>query len=104
MAALTSSVTRTQVFFDPTPLGVSLADIVTRAGDLPNPIRLGGSRLVVHIQTTPEAVDDLLALIRELAEEKARTGYVAPADALEVDESGDSTPFSNIYVRAGKKN
>lgn len=88
---------RPKVFFDPAPLGISYVEIVTRAAELPNPIRLGGSRLVVHIQTAPEAVEDLLELIREIAEEKKKSGYVAPE---EVDTNG--APFSNIYVRAKK--
>ncbi|KAF7794112.1 hypothetical protein EIP86_005242 [Pleurotus ostreatoroseus] len=86
------------VFFDPTPLGISYVEIVTRAAELPSPIKLGGSRLVVHIQTSPQAVDDLLALIRQLADEKKQNGYVPPEE--EVDTNG--APFSNIYVRAKK--
>ena len=89
---------RHQVFFDPTPLGISYVEIVTRAAELPSPIKLGGSRLVVHIQTSPQAVDDLLALIRQLADEKKQNGYVPPEE--EVDTNG--APFSNIYVRAKK--
>jgi hypothetical protein len=30
----------------------------------------------VHIQTVPEAIDDLVALINSLAEEKSKTGFV----------------------------
>ncbi len=89
--------TSPQIFFDPTPLGISYVEIVTRAAELPNPIRLGGSRLVVHIQTAPETVDDFLALVRQLADEKKQNGYVAPE---EVESNG--APFSNIYVRAKK--
>ena len=91
-----------KVFYDPAPLGLTYAEIVTHAAELPNPIKLGGSRLVVHIQTSDEAVDDFLALIGDLASEKQRKGYVAPTKA-ELEES-ETTPFSNIYVRATKKN
>lgn len=82
-----------QVFFDPTPLGISYTELVTRAGELPSPLRLGGSRLVIHIQTSPKAVDDLIELIRVLAEEKAKSGFVPSPDAY-------STQRQNIYVRA----
>lgn len=81
------------MFFDPTPLGISYTELVTRASELPSPLRLGGSRLVVHIQTSPKAVDDLIELIRVLAEEKAKAGFVPSPDAY-------STQRQNIYVRA----
>ncbi|KAI0803065.1 pyridoxal phosphate-dependent transferase [Irpex lacteus] len=81
------------VFFDPTPLGISYTELVTRASELPSPLRLGGSRLVIHIQTSPKAVDDLIELIRVLAEEKAKAGFVPSPDAY-------STQRQNIYVRA----
>lgn len=84
------------MFFDPTTLGVSYQELVTRAGELPEPIRLGGSRLVVHIQTSTRAVDDLIDLIRVLAEEKAKAGFV-PTDVLT-----NGSAVQNIYVRAVK--
>jgi threonine aldolase len=46
------------------------------------PLKLGGSRLVVHIQTAPEAVEEFLALVRELAEEKRKSGFVRAAKEL----------------------
>ena len=48
------------MFFDPSPVGVTYAEIAERASQLPEPLKLGGSRLVVHIQTSPEAVEDFL--------------------------------------------
>ena len=84
-----------QVFFDPTPLGISFQELVTKASELPEPIRLGGSRLVVHIQTSPEAVEDLIGLIRTLAEEKANAGFVPT-------EPTDGSAAQNIYVRGVK--
>lgn len=36
--------------------------------------------MVVHIQTSNEAVDDFLSLIRELALEKEREGFVRQAE------------------------
>jgi threonine aldolase len=58
------------VFYDPAPVGLSVAEITDRAGALPDPLILGDSRLVVHIQTSEAAIDDFLAVIRELIEEK----------------------------------
>ncbi|KAJ3528636.1 hypothetical protein NM688_g7970 [Phlebia brevispora] len=97
---ITSRAETCMLFFDPTPLGLSYVEVVTRAAELPNPIRLGGSRLVVHIQTSPQTIEDFIALIRQMAEEKKAAGYVPTEDA-EVDTNG--APFSNIYVRAVKK-
>lgn len=78
-------------------MGISYPELVERAAALPNPLKLGGSRLVVHIQTSEAAVDDLIALIRELAEEKKQAGFVAPA------EEPSTSLYSNVYVRAVKK-
>ena len=43
---------------------------------LPEPLSLAGSRLVVHIQTSEQAIDDFLAVIHNLAEEKRTGGFV----------------------------
>lgn len=51
----------------------------------------------MHIQTSEAAVDDLIALIRELVEEKKQAGFVAPA------EEPSTSIYSNVYVRAVKK-
>ena len=80
------------MFFDPTTLGISYAELVQEAAKLPNPIRLGGSRLVVHIQTSDAAVDDLLALIRRLADEKKAAGFV-------YSEATNGSARQNIYVK-----
>ncbi|KAH9853181.1 pyridoxal phosphate-dependent transferase [Lenzites betulinus] len=82
------------VFFDPAPVGISLVELVKRAGELPQPIILGGSRLVVHIQTSPKAVDDLLALVAELAAEKKAAGFVKPEQPLT-----NGKPLKNMYVK-----
>lgn len=86
--------TVTQIFFDPSTIGVDYVELVERADALPSPIKIGGSRLVLHIQTSPQAVEDLLALIRQLAEEKRAAGFV-PTDIT-------GKPSGNIYVRAKK--
>ncbi|KAI8995333.1 pyridoxal phosphate-dependent transferase [Trametes punicea] len=82
------------VFFDPTPIGVSYTELVERARSLPEPIKLGGSRLVLHIQTSPKAVDDLLALVRQLADEKKAAGFVKPEAPLT-----NGRPYKNMYVK-----
>ena len=88
-----------QVFFDPSTVGVSYAEIIERAAALPEPIALGGSRLVVHIQTTPQAVEDLLAVVRQLAEEKKAAGFVPS----EKKSYPNGRPYSNVYVKAKKQ-
>lgn len=49
--------------------------MVERAAQLPKPIYLNGSRLLMHIQTAGEAVDDFLCLMRRLKEEKVQAGW-----------------------------
>ncbi|KAG1825617.1 pyridoxal phosphate-dependent transferase [Suillus subaureus] len=80
------------VFYDPSTIGVEYWEIIDHAAALPNPISLTGSRMVVHIQTSPEAVDDFLSLIRMLKEKKVRAGIV-PSPV-------DSDGMRNVYVRA----
>jgi len=80
------------VFYDPTPLGVSYEEIGERGSQLSEPLTLGGSRLVVHIQTEDKAVDDFLDIIRQLAEEKKAAGWVRP-------EQTESNGPQQIYIR-----
>ncbi|KAI0359177.1 hypothetical protein OH77DRAFT_1575929 [Trametes cingulata] len=91
---ITSGAETCMVFFDPSPVGISYVELVERARSLPEPIKLGGSRLVVHIQTSPQAVDDLLALVRQLAEEKKAAGFVKPEKTLT-----NGKAFKNAYVK-----
>ncbi|KIJ21466.1 threonine aldolase [Paxillus involutus ATCC 200175] len=85
------------LFYDPSPIGVEYWEIVERAAKLPNPIKLNGSRLVMHIQTSPQAVDDFLVLMRAAKEEKAKAGWTP-----------EQTPpkkkglFRDVYVKATK--
>jgi len=58
------------VFFDPKPLGIEYDEISERAAKLPEPVTIVSSRLVVHIQTEDQAVDDFLALVKTIVEEK----------------------------------
>jgi threonine aldolase len=87
-----------QVFYDPSRLGLDYPEIVERAARLPDPIKLGGSRLVVHIQTSPRAIDDLVELLKEMAEEKKREGFVSP-EPSEIAPKG----YKDVYVRAKPK-
>ena len=43
----------------------------------------------MHIQTAPEAVDDFIALINILAEEKSKSGFVYQPPAVPVKYSDD---------------
>ncbi|TFK41382.1 threonine aldolase [Crucibulum laeve] len=81
------------IFYDPSPLGVTYDEIAEKGSALPEPLFLGGSRLVVHIQTSEEAVNDFLSIVRELAEEKKKAGWVRPANG---QASGD---FKDVYIR-----
>ncbi|KAI0271532.1 pyridoxal phosphate-dependent transferase [Gloeopeniophorella convolvens] len=81
------------VFYDPSTIGTDYVEIAERAKQLPEPLVLGGSRLVVHIQTTENAIDDFLAVVHALAEEKAAAGFVRPADKSE------NGLYKDIYVR-----
>jgi threonine aldolase len=53
---------------------------------------LGGSRLVVHIQTSESAVEDFLSVVRQLAEEKKAAGFVKPQPTA-------NGGHKDIYVR-----
>lgn len=86
----------TQLFYDPSPLGLSYSEIADRASQLPDPIELGGSRMIVHIQTSEEAVNDVLNLIRQLALEKQRTGFV-----YQKTPGATKKRYTDPYVRKG---
>jgi threonine aldolase len=83
-----------QFFYDPSPLGLSFEDIANRAGQLPEPLTLSDSRVVVHIQTTHQAVDDFIAVVLQLAEEKKRAGFVR-ANANRKDSG-------NMFIYGGR--
>ncbi|KAF7339843.1 Beta-elim-lyase domain-containing protein [Mycena venus] len=91
---ITSRAETCMIFYDPASIGVTYDEIADRASDLPEPLILGGSRLVLHIQTSESAVNDFLSVVRQLAEEKKAAGFVKPPPAA----NGNST-FKNVYVR-----
>ncbi|KZW02025.1 threonine aldolase [Exidia glandulosa HHB12029] len=91
---ITSRAETCMVFFSCEGLGFDASEVVKRAEALPDPITLFGERLVVHIQTSEEAVDDLLALFKALIEEKRAAGL-----ANGVATNGSATSASP-YVKA----
>ncbi|KAJ7900110.1 pyridoxal phosphate-dependent transferase [Mycena olivaceomarginata] len=94
---ITSKAETCMIFYDPSSIGVTYDEIADRATDLPEPLILGGSRLVVHIQTTESAVDDFLSVVRQLAEEKKAAGFVKPPTA------NGGNGYKDIYVRRALK-
>lgn len=107
------------VFYDPSPLGVEYTEVADRAEGLEKPLNVSGSRLVVssntppfrgnylikelgnreqvHIQTATEAIEDFIALINILAEEKRNTGFVYQPPAEPVK------PRDDPYVRQKRR-
>lgn len=81
-----------QIFFDPAPLGIEYDEISERAEKLPEPLTVSGSRLVVHIQTEDQAVDNFLALVETIAGEKKAAGFVQHPST-----EGSSTAAGSIY-------
>lgn len=80
------------IFYDASSIGATYDEIFERGRKLPEPLILGGSRVVIHIQTSEAAVDDFLTLIRDIAGEKKRAGFVKP-------ETNGQTHFKEVYVR-----
>lgn len=87
-----------QVFFDPTPLGIECDELSKRAAMLPEPITITDSRLVVHIQTEDQAVDDLLTLIKVITGEKKAAGFVEPPPA-----EGKWLVTENVYQEIDRR-
>jgi threonine aldolase len=79
------------IFYDAGSIGTTYDEIAERGAALPEPLFLGGSRVVVHIQTSEAAVDDFIALIATIAEEKRKAGFVKP----ETQVNG----HRDVYVR-----
>jgi hypothetical protein len=57
------------LWIDPLPLGFDIWALVERAKA--EGLRMGGSRLVIHIQTSQQACDDLVSLVKTMKEECA---------------------------------
>ncbi|KAK1928027.1 putative threonine aldolase [Papiliotrema laurentii] len=74
------------VFFNADRLGVPFEAIKARMEALPNPISIMFERLVIHHQITPAAVEDFIAVIRELRDEvRAGRGDEVAAEAEKLD-------------------
>lgn len=86
-----------QLFYDPSTIGVEYWEIVGRAAALDKPIKINGSRIVLHIQTSSQAVEDFLDLMRTLKEEKTMAGWT-PDRAPPKKQN----PFRDIYVKVTK--
>ncbi|THV05974.1 hypothetical protein K435DRAFT_773487 [Dendrothele bispora CBS 962.96] len=89
---ITSPAETCMIFYDAPSIGTTYDEIAERALQLPEPLFLGGSRLVVHIQTSDAAVNDFLKLIATIAEEKKKAGFVKP----QVQQNGK---YHDVYVR-----
>ena len=72
-------------------------ELDARAASLPEPIRISGSRLVVHIQTSSAAVADLISLVKTMAEEKRAAGFVPLEKKPEIN--GTESVYRDVYVR-----
>lgn len=57
------------VYFDPSPLGLSTDTVMAALAALPDPIVLQDNRCVIHHQTSPKAVEDLVAEVHRLGHE-----------------------------------
>ncbi|KAG5639304.1 hypothetical protein H0H81_004506 [Sphagnurus paluster] len=90
---ITSRAETCMVFYDPAPIGVTYDEIIERGSALPEPLFLGGSRLVVHFQTSEAAVNDFLAVVGDLAAEKKAAGFIKPTVCVKPNG------FKDIYVR-----
>jgi threonine aldolase len=89
-----------QIFYDPSPIGVSYEDIATAAANQSIPITTSGSRLVVHLQTAPEAIDEILGVISKLADEKRAAGFV-PLEKI-TNGSVNSNMYQDVRVHLKK--
>jgi threonine aldolase len=64
---LLAPVDTNMVFFDPSPIGYTIAEVCAALAALDEPISLSANRCVIHHQTSIEAVDDFVAEITRLA-------------------------------------
>ena len=78
------------VFFDPSALGFSQKQMFEHASakDLPIVLR-GGTRMVLHHQTSPAAVETIIDLVRRMKEE-----FASQAVPLSTEDSAQSERFS----------
>lgn len=66
------SAPETNMFFlDPSSIGFSPEELSSRAKFLPNPILIGISRIMLHYQIDPQAILDLIELVKKMKIEGA---------------------------------
>lgn len=65
---IVAPVDTSMVFFDPAPAGINLEQVAAALAALPDPITIGANRLVLHHQTSPQAVEDFIQVVKDLAE------------------------------------
>ncbi|EJD55442.1 hypothetical protein AURDEDRAFT_109769 [Auricularia subglabra TFB-10046 SS5] len=97
---ITSPAETCMVFFDASHLGIPTTELVDRAENLPDPILIYGSRLCIHIQTSPQAVDDLLNLFEVLIEEKRKAGLIKDGSAATANGVPNGATPASPYVKA----
>ncbi|KAI9572666.1 pyridoxal phosphate-dependent transferase [Boletus coccyginus] len=85
------------LFYDPSTIGVEYWEVVERAAALEKPIKINGSRIIMHIQASPKAVEDFLDLMKSLKEEKAKAGWMP-----EMAPPKKQSPFRNVYIEVTK--
>lgn len=68
---------------DTQPLGFSLQKLTKHAKET-NGLTLGGTRVVVHVQTDPAAIDDIITAVREL---KVPSAKQAKPDSFDREEN-----------------
>jgi len=102
-ARILSPAETNMVFYDARHLGVEFDELTRRGASLQEPLYVGGSRLVIHHQTSEAAVDDLLTLIRELVEEKAKGGFKPEMANLQEPVSTYPTKVRDVFIRSGVK-
>lgn len=78
------------VLYNPTTIGVQYAEVRQRCKELPEPITMANERLVLHFQTTEQAVEDLIAVVKQLKEEKK-------GSKDQVSQTNKATPNGGYY-------
>ena len=72
-----------------------------------DPITVGGDRLVVHIQTSPKAVDDFISLLEDMVDEKKNGSTESQASVEKTPTNGaterPTTDYRDRYVRVQGK-
>lgn len=89
------------VFFSPAPLGLTIDAVLARMSELPTPIQFMRERIVVHHQISPQAVEDLLAAMRQLKEEAlAGNAGQLRAEGEQLDEGIKMKKEGELRIKA----